>query len=243
MKRFPLAIRLALLSVVAACSGDKVIVVPPPPPVVPPKIVSIVLSLPDSLVVVARPVTPATMVTDADGGAGVGRALKWASSDTSVATVSATGVVTGWSVGFATITADADGARGTLPITVAFGPPATIIAPGADTLRCVAGDEIFGLPTVFVLDQTGRPVPGVAVSVRADSSSGTITMSAPSTDAKGASARSPVDLGDARRETARRRNREGTVLGSLRRRASLGADVDGARERRGSRRPTRRAPD
>lgn len=181
-------IRIAALSLTAlspvAC-GEKQIVTPAAPPIALPKVVSISLSLSDSLVLVAQPVTVTAVARDSAGSTPVGRTLRWTSSDTAVAIVSASGVITGRGVGLATIAAEADGTTASLPIAVAFGVPAALVVPGADTLNTIAGTTNIDLPTVFVVDQTGRPVPGIAVSARADSGAGTITLASARTDANG----------------------------------------------------------
>src|SRR5205823_7327472 len=60
---------------------------------------------------------------DASGSPLTGRTVTWASSNTSVATVSAAGLVTGQVAGTATITATSEGQSGTAAITVT--PPGT----------------------------------------------------------------------------------------------------------------------
>ena len=56
---------------------------------------------------------------DENGHAVAGAEFSWESSDTAVATVDASGLVTGADIGVATITARADGRQGTAAITVA----------------------------------------------------------------------------------------------------------------------------
>jgi hypothetical protein len=77
---------------------------------------------------------------DANGNALTGRTLTWASSNTAIATVSATGLVTGLAAGKATITATSEGKTGSSDITFAVGPaiasvgPATITPGGSATI-------------------------------------------------------------------------------------------------------------
>jgi uncharacterized protein YjdB len=72
---------------------------------------------------------------DANGSALTGRAIAWTSSNTGIATVSATGVVTGVAPGSATITATSEGKTGTSAITVTAPAPAPVasvtVAPAA----------------------------------------------------------------------------------------------------------------
>jgi trimeric autotransporter adhesin len=63
---------------------------------------------------------------DASNNALTGRVITWSSSATDVATVSATGVVTGVSAGSATITATSEGQVGTATITVTAAPVASV---------------------------------------------------------------------------------------------------------------------
>ncbi len=72
---------------------------------------------------------------DANGNALAGRTIAWASSNTSVATVSGTGLVTGLAVGSVTITATSEGKSGTASITVTAPPP-----PGSSVVFVGAGD-------------------------------------------------------------------------------------------------------
>ncbi|HUF50970.1 MAG TPA: Ig-like domain-containing protein, partial [Longimicrobiales bacterium] len=72
---------------------------------------------------------------DAAGNALTGRAVTWSSSNTAVATVSSTGLVSGVAQGSATITATSEGASGTSSITVTPPDPCLFvnflpIAPG-----------------------------------------------------------------------------------------------------------------
>src|SRR5213079_2429751 len=67
---------------------------------------------------------------DASGNARSGRTVTWASSNTTVATVSASGLVTGKVAGTATITATSEGQSGTSAITVVHVPVASVtVAP------------------------------------------------------------------------------------------------------------------
>jgi uncharacterized protein YjdB len=66
--------------------------------------------------------------TDANGNTLTGRSVTWATSDASVATVSATGLVTGTAVGGpVTITATSEGKNGTAAVTVTPIPVATVV--------------------------------------------------------------------------------------------------------------------
>src|SRR5204863_292932 len=69
---------------------------------------------------------------DANGTPLGGRTVTWGSSNTSVATVSASGLVTGMRAGTATITATGEGQSGTATITVVHVPVASVtVAPAS----------------------------------------------------------------------------------------------------------------
>ena len=82
---------------------------------------------------------------DAAGDPLGGRVVTWTSSDDAVATVSATGLVTGIAIGSATITATSEGERGRAAVTVIPAPvatvevsPATTSVPAKSTTQLVA---------------------------------------------------------------------------------------------------------
>ncbi|PYO39887.1 MAG: Ig domain-containing protein, partial [Gemmatimonadetes bacterium] len=67
---------------------------------------------------------------DANGFALAGRVVTWSSNNTTVATVNASGLVTGVAVGSATITATSEGKNGTAVLTVSNVPVASVtVAP------------------------------------------------------------------------------------------------------------------
>ena len=68
-------------------------------------------------------------VKDGDGNALTGRSITWASSDPTVATVDATGLVLGIAIGPATITATSEGVSGTATVTVTAA--ADLSSPGS----------------------------------------------------------------------------------------------------------------
>jgi trimeric autotransporter adhesin len=80
--------------------------------------------------------TQLTAVTkDSAGGVLTGRAVTWGSSDQTIATVNASGLVTGVALGSATITATSEGKSGTSTITVTKIPVGTVtVAPPSKAL-------------------------------------------------------------------------------------------------------------
>lgn len=177
---------------------------------------AIVVSAPPVNTVTVSPAT-ATIVTAATqqltvtmrDGAGTllpGREVAWTSSDPTVATVSAAGLVTGVAVGTATVTATSEGKSGTAAITVtnppvatvSIDPPAANLLPGDQltfTARAVdaAGNVLTGRPVtwsvaspaVATLSAAGRltgVAPGtttVTATVEGKTATASVTVSAP----------------------------------------------------------------
>ena len=92
---------------------------PPPPPVV----TTVTVSPASASVVAGSTVTLQATVKDQNGNVMTGQTVTWSSNDLAVATVSATGVVTGVVAGNATITATSSSKSGTSSITVTAPPP------------------------------------------------------------------------------------------------------------------------
>jgi len=92
---------------------------------------------------------------DAGGNPLSGRVVTWASSNTAVATVSGSGLVTGVAAGSATITATSEGQRGQAAITVT----GTVTNPGTVADLAVTGvtDSSVTLAFTEVTDGTGQP--------------------------------------------------------------------------------------
>src|SRR5216117_116088 len=92
---------------------------------------------------------------DASGTALTGRVVTWGSSNTAVATVNGSGLVTGMAAGPATITATSEGQSGSAAITVT----AAATNPGAVTDLAVPGvtDSSVTLAFTEVTDGTGAP--------------------------------------------------------------------------------------
>jgi len=80
---------------------------------------------------------------DANGNELTGRTVTWASGDPAVATVSATGLVTGIAAGQATITATSEGRGGTAAITVAVLSFATVSAGDDHTCGVTTGGPAY----------------------------------------------------------------------------------------------------
>jgi len=94
----------------------------------------------DTLVARGDTLRLAAVATDANGHAVTGVEFAWGSSDTAVARVDASGLVTAVANGTATITATSGGVSGTAAVTVAQSVSAVVVAPAVDTL--VVGDTL-----------------------------------------------------------------------------------------------------
>ena len=98
---------------------------------------------------------------DANGNPLSGRTVTWVSSNTAVATVSASGLVTGVAPGSATITATSEGKSGTATITVNPVPVASVaVAPASATIVVGATQQLTATP----LDSAGNPLTGRTVT-------------------------------------------------------------------------------
>ena len=104
-------------------------------------------------------------VRDAAGNVLVGRAVTWTSSDTTRATVSASGVVTGRAAGSATITASSEGRSGTAAVTVQGG----LLSLGQKVtgLSSSAGEQLF---------QVSVPAGTSVLTVRTFGGSGSVRL-------------------------------------------------------------------
>src|SRR3989442_11982905 len=94
-----------------------------PPPPGPPTVASIAVAPSPGTLLVGSTAQLTATAKDSAGSVLTGRAGTWASSNPALATVSATGVVTGVAVGPATIMATAGGEKRTAAVTVPPPPP------------------------------------------------------------------------------------------------------------------------
>jgi len=133
-----------------------------------------------SIAVAATQALTAT-VKDQNGSPMTGQSVTWSSGNTAVATVNASGVVTGVAAGTATITGTSASKSGTATITVTAPapPPPTPVAttvtvsPGSASISA-AGTQLL---TATVKDQNGNTMAGQTVTW-STSSSGVATVSA-----------------------------------------------------------------
>jgi len=98
---------------------------------------------------------------DGNGNPLSGRAVAWVSSNTTVATVSSSGLVTGKVAGTATITATSEGQSGTSAITVVHVPVASVaVAPPSATVQVGSTVQLTATPK----DAGGNPLTGRTVT-------------------------------------------------------------------------------
>ncbi|MEO6444368.1 MAG: Ig-like domain-containing protein [Gemmatimonadaceae bacterium] len=117
------------------------------------------------------------------GGIVTGRPETWQSSDVSLATVSASGVVRGIAPGIVTITASVDGVYGSALATVAAVPVASVtVTPASSSLLVGQTLQLSATPA----DSSGAPLPGRSIvwsssapSVASVSSTGLVTAHLP----------------------------------------------------------------
>src|SRR5207248_2038671 len=122
---------------------------------------------------------------DANGTALSGRTIAWSSGNTTVATVSTSGLVTANAAGSATITATSEGQNGTAAITVTNAPVWSVTVSLASPSVTVGGTD---QGTAIVRDASGNILTGRTVnwstsssSIASVSSSGLVTGAAAGT--------------------------------------------------------------
>jgi len=106
--------------------------------------------------------TPMTVtLTDANGNTLSGRTVTWQSSNTIVATVNSSGVVTGSAPGTTTITATSEGKSGSATLTVMLAPVASVTVSPASTSISVGGTRQL---SVTLRDANGNALTGRTVT-------------------------------------------------------------------------------
>jgi uncharacterized protein YjdB len=136
---------------------DNLVVAAAPPSSAPAAPVAVVAVAPAaSTLTTGQTLQLAATLTDALGGVLTGRTVTWATSDASVATVNASGLVTGVAAGSASITATSEGISGTAAVTVSAP---TSVKPAAVTDLAVTATTSTSLTLAFteVNDGTGQP--------------------------------------------------------------------------------------
>ena len=107
-------------------------------------------------------------LADASGNTLSGRVIAWSSNQTSIATVSSSGVVTGVSMGTATITAMSEGQVGTATVNV--------IAPGVRTVQVLPSSATIGVLGTVTLTATVRDPSGAIITANVSWSSSNVLV-------------------------------------------------------------------
>ena len=119
-------IALVVSSAVGCSSGSDPGGSDPPPPA---PVASVTVTAAQPSVVVGASVQMSASTLDASGNVLTGRTVTWSTSDAAVATVDASGSVTGESPGQTTITATSEGRTGSAPITVLTDVASVVVIP------------------------------------------------------------------------------------------------------------------
>jgi uncharacterized protein YjdB len=153
--------------------------------VVPTPVAAVTVSPATSSVAIGQTVQLTAVTTDASGNTLTGRVVTWSSHQTSIATVTSAGVVTGVSGGTATITATSEGQAGSATVTVGAPGVRTItVTPTSATVSPFGGTVAL---TAVVRDPSGAII-NASVTwstsnalVATVSSNGTVTGHLPGT--------------------------------------------------------------
>ncbi|MGE5745130.1 MAG: beta strand repeat-containing protein, partial [Gemmatimonadota bacterium] len=147
---------VAVTALLVACSSDT----SGPPATV----ASVLVSASTSTVPITGTLQLSAVPRDAGGNALSGRPVTWSSGDTTVARVSAGGLVTGRSLGSVTITATVEGIPGSMAITVVIGPPARLSFLGQPS-GTTSGTALSPAVQVEVQDAAGNRVTAASTSI------------------------------------------------------------------------------
>ncbi len=119
--------------------------------------------------------TIAATLKDASGNVLTGRAVTWKSSDSTVARVSSTGVVTAVRLGAATITATSEGRSASASVSVTTGPVDRVIISPASVSNLRSGHTAQLAATA--VDANGDPISGAVFSWHSNNTSVAIVNS------------------------------------------------------------------
>jgi hypothetical protein len=169
-------------------------------------VAAVVVSLGSPVLDIGQATTATATLLDADGNFLTGRPVTWSTSDASIATVTAGGVVTAVGAGTADVSARCEGRTGLAAVTVigpGAGAPARMDLVSAPRQTTGPGQAVLQPPAVRVLDAGGTPVPGVSVSFAVTTGGGTVTGSPATTDASGVARAASWVLGAAGTQSVR----------------------------------------
>lgn len=170
--RFTLAAGSAF--VLASCGGGGDGVTPPPTP----QVASVVITAPSAAPTfgtLGRTVQFAAQARDAAGAAVSGVTLTWASSNSSVASISAAGLVTAVANGTTTVTAAGGGRTSAgVTVTVTQVPLTAVVSPANPTIGALGSTRQF---TVQLRDSAANALPSATPVTWTVTNRGTISVS------------------------------------------------------------------
>lgn len=158
MKTVRLSALLLGASLLLSCGGDKV---------TGPQVESVDVSVASQSIFVGQSTTAAAILRDASGTTITGRAITWSSSAPNIATVNASGTITGVAAGSSIITAASGGRSGTVNVTV-LAPVSTITVTFASS-SILAGTTTQA--TATLRDASGAALTGRTVTWTSGTSS------------------------------------------------------------------------
>lgn len=121
---------------------------------------------------------------DVNGTALAGKTVSWASSNSSIATVTGTGLVTAKAAGSATITATVEGVSGSASITVT-GAANTMSINAGNNQSATAGTAVTTPPSVKITNAAGQGVSGITVNFAVTAGGGALTGATQVTNTSG----------------------------------------------------------
>ncbi|MEP6989688.1 MAG: Ig-like domain-containing protein [bacterium] len=192
MRIRPLLLSLAVAAAALSCGGSKETPTSPPPPSNEPVVTTVGVQIPLAQLEVTSTEVLTADVRDQTGTPLAGKTATWKSFSTEIATIDASGILTGVSLGTATITATVDGRIGSVTVTiiplrvasVAITPPTAPIFPGqavpmAATLADRNGAVLTGRTIVWKSSDTHVATIDAAGTLNAQNG-GTTTITATS---------------------------------------------------------------
>ena len=151
----------ATIAVLVACADSS-------DPVSPRPVVTVAVTPAANALIIGQTAALVATAKDASGNPIAGRAVQWATSNASVATVSAAGVVTAVAAGAATLSATVEGKTGQATVAVSRVPVASVrVTPRTAVLDAGATRQL----TAVALDAVGNALEGRAVEWTTDASS------------------------------------------------------------------------
>lgn len=137
---------------VTACGGE--------PSALPPPVAIVAVSPASDTLAPGSTLQLTATARDSFGNTLIGRPVAWSSSDTTLARVSTTGLVSGRSPGLVSIAATAEGVTGTAAITVFVPAASVMVTPESSSIAQGSGVQL----TAVVRDSTGALLPDHVVT-------------------------------------------------------------------------------